>query len=178
MLEQGQVLDPEFKGFHQNTVATYSMWAETFMKKKDWAGAIAIYTWRHYSDLEESASSALRDVRDSNPGYPNPADFSSPSCALSDPTAHNAALRQSTGIIWASRSLTVRTSTNPYTPRTRPPTVAHVCDTDIPAALELLAETDVAAVTAGARIPLDSLVEEGLRPLAERRAPGKILVSP
>jgi hypothetical protein len=33
-------------------------------------------------------------------------------------------------------------------------------------------------VTAGARIPLESLVEEGLRPLAERRAQGKILVSP
>jgi threonine dehydrogenase-like Zn-dependent dehydrogenase len=57
-------------------------------------------------------------------------------------------------------------------------TVAHVCDTDIPAALELLAATDVAAVAAGARIPLDALVEEGLRPLAERRAPGKILVTP
>jgi (R,R)-butanediol dehydrogenase / meso-butanediol dehydrogenase / diacetyl reductase len=57
-------------------------------------------------------------------------------------------------------------------------TVAHVCDTDIPAALELLAATDVAAVTAGARIPLESLVDDGLRPLAERRAPGKILVTP
>ena len=57
-------------------------------------------------------------------------------------------------------------------------TVAHVCDTDIPAALELLAETDVAAVTAGQRIPLESLVEEGLRPLTERRATGKILVTP
>jgi (R,R)-butanediol dehydrogenase / meso-butanediol dehydrogenase / diacetyl reductase len=57
-------------------------------------------------------------------------------------------------------------------------TVAHVCDTDIPAALELLAETDIAAVTTGARIPLDSLVEDGLRALAERRAPGKILVTP
>ena len=56
-------------------------------------------------------------------------------------------------------------------------TVAHVCDSDIPAALQLLATTDVAAVTAGARIPLDSLVEDGLRPLAERRAPGKILVT-
>ena len=56
-------------------------------------------------------------------------------------------------------------------------TVAHVCDNDIPAALQLLATTDVAAVTAGARIPLDSLVEDGLRPLAERRAPGKILVT-
>lgn len=57
-------------------------------------------------------------------------------------------------------------------------TVAHVCDTDIPAALALLAESDVASVTAGPRIPLDELVAEGLRPLAERRATGKILVSP
>jgi len=57
-------------------------------------------------------------------------------------------------------------------------TVAHVCDRDIPAALELLARSDVAAVAAGPRIPLDALVEEGLRPLAERRAAGKILVSP
>ena len=57
-------------------------------------------------------------------------------------------------------------------------TVAHVCDSDIPAALELLASSDVAAVTAGPRIPLEALVEEGLRPLAERRASGKILVTP
>jgi (R,R)-butanediol dehydrogenase/meso-butanediol dehydrogenase/diacetyl reductase len=57
-------------------------------------------------------------------------------------------------------------------------TVAHVCDSDLPAALDLLAGSDVAAVTAGLRIPLEALVEEGLRPLAERRATGKILVSP
>jgi (R,R)-butanediol dehydrogenase / meso-butanediol dehydrogenase / diacetyl reductase len=57
-------------------------------------------------------------------------------------------------------------------------TVAHVCDSDIPAALELLASSDVAAVTAGPRIPLEALVEDGLRPLAERRAAGKILVTP
>ena len=57
-------------------------------------------------------------------------------------------------------------------------TVAHVCDSDIPAALELLAASDVAAVTAGPRIPLDALVEHGLQPLAERRAAGKILVTP
>jgi (R,R)-butanediol dehydrogenase / meso-butanediol dehydrogenase / diacetyl reductase len=57
-------------------------------------------------------------------------------------------------------------------------TVAHVCDSDIPAALELLAGSDVAAVTAGPRISLDALVEDGLRPLAERRATGKILVMP
>ena len=41
-----------------------------------------------------------------------------------------------------------------------------------PAALELLAESAVATVTAGPRIPLDELVAEGLRPLAERRATG------
>jgi (R,R)-butanediol dehydrogenase/meso-butanediol dehydrogenase/diacetyl reductase len=57
-------------------------------------------------------------------------------------------------------------------------TVAHVCDSDIPAALELLAGSDVAAVTAGPTIPLEALVEQGLRPLAERRAAGKILVTP
>jgi threonine dehydrogenase-like Zn-dependent dehydrogenase len=57
-------------------------------------------------------------------------------------------------------------------------TVAHVCDSDIPAALELLAGSDVAAVTAGPLILLDDLVEAGLRPLAERRAAGKVLVSP
>jgi (R,R)-butanediol dehydrogenase/meso-butanediol dehydrogenase/diacetyl reductase len=57
-------------------------------------------------------------------------------------------------------------------------TVAHVCDSDIPAALELLTASDVATITAGPRIPLDALVEQGLRPLAERRAGGKILVTP
>src|SRR5262249_8646377 len=57
-------------------------------------------------------------------------------------------------------------------------TVAHVCDSDIPAALELLQDSDVAAVTAGPLISLDALVEEGLRPLAERRTGGKILVTP
>ena len=57
-------------------------------------------------------------------------------------------------------------------------TVAHVYDSDIPTALELLAASDIAAVTAGPRIPLEALVEEGLRPLAERRADGKILVTP
>jgi (R,R)-butanediol dehydrogenase / meso-butanediol dehydrogenase / diacetyl reductase len=57
-------------------------------------------------------------------------------------------------------------------------TVAHVCDSDIPAALELLAESAVARVIAGPRIPLDQLVAEGLQPLAERRATGKILVTP
>jgi (R,R)-butanediol dehydrogenase/meso-butanediol dehydrogenase/diacetyl reductase len=57
-------------------------------------------------------------------------------------------------------------------------TVAHVCDSDLPAALDLLATTEIASIAAGPRIPLSALVEEGLRPLAERRAFGKPLVSP
>lgn len=56
--------------------------------------------------------------------------------------------------------------------------VAHICDSDIPAALELLAESDVATVAAGPTIPLEALVEDGLRPLAQGRATGKILVAP
>jgi hypothetical protein len=42
----------------------------------------------------------------------------------------------------------------------------------------MLADSDVASVTAGPRIALDELVEQGLRPLAEQRATGKILVTP
>ena len=57
-------------------------------------------------------------------------------------------------------------------------TVAHVYDSDIPAALALLAESDIASVAAGPRIPLEALVDDGLRPLAEQRAEGKILVTP
>jgi (R,R)-butanediol dehydrogenase/meso-butanediol dehydrogenase/diacetyl reductase len=57
-------------------------------------------------------------------------------------------------------------------------TVAHVCDSDIPAALDLLANSDIARLTAGPRIPLDDLVSAGLKPLAERQATGKILVTP
>jgi threonine dehydrogenase-like Zn-dependent dehydrogenase len=57
-------------------------------------------------------------------------------------------------------------------------TVAHICDADIPAALDLLSTTDIASLTLGPRISLDALVEDGLRPLAERRASGKIVVIP
>ena len=56
-------------------------------------------------------------------------------------------------------------------------TAAHVYDSDIPAALELLAASDIAALAAGPRIGLEALVEDGLRPLAEQRAEGKILVT-
>ena len=57
-------------------------------------------------------------------------------------------------------------------------TVAHVCDSDIPDALALLTAGDIASITKGPRIALEALVEDGLRPLAERRAAGKILVTP
>ncbi len=43
ILKRGQSIDPKFKGFHQNTVATFNRWANSFMDKKDWAGAIKIY---------------------------------------------------------------------------------------------------------------------------------------
>lgn len=47
---------------------------------------------------------------------------------------------------------------------------------DLERALDLLATTDLAAQINSVIIPLDSLVEDGLIPLAEGRAPGKILV--
>jgi threonine dehydrogenase-like Zn-dependent dehydrogenase len=56
--------------------------------------------------------------------------------------------------------------------------VAHICDTDIPTALDMLADSDIASVTAGPTIPLEALVEDGLRPLVEGRAAGKILIAP
>jgi (R,R)-butanediol dehydrogenase/meso-butanediol dehydrogenase/diacetyl reductase len=56
-------------------------------------------------------------------------------------------------------------------------TVAHVCDSDIPAALDLLAKSNIAEAVAGPRIALESLVDDGLRPLVERRAAGKIVVA-
>src|SRR5262249_15188578 len=43
VLKQGQALDPAYKGFRQNTLATYDSWADSFMKKNDWNGAIEVY---------------------------------------------------------------------------------------------------------------------------------------
>ena len=51
-----------------------------------------------------------------------------------------------------------------------------VAPIDLPQALKLLTETDVAQRMGPCTIPLDDLVEEGLRPLAEHRTPAKILV--
>jgi (R,R)-butanediol dehydrogenase / meso-butanediol dehydrogenase / diacetyl reductase len=56
------------------------------------------------------------------------------------------------------------------------PANAHVCATDLPRALELLASTDLAERVLGARIPLQRLVPDGLVPLVEATATGKIVV--
>jgi (R,R)-butanediol dehydrogenase/meso-butanediol dehydrogenase/diacetyl reductase len=57
-------------------------------------------------------------------------------------------------------------------------TLAHVCDVDLPESLELLARGELAQTVLDRVIPLDALVEEGIRPLAERTAKGKIVVDP
>jgi (R,R)-butanediol dehydrogenase/meso-butanediol dehydrogenase/diacetyl reductase len=55
-------------------------------------------------------------------------------------------------------------------------TLAHVCDVDLPEALTLLNDQDVAPVVLDRVISLDELVEDGIRPLAEGSARGKIVV--
>lgn len=55
-------------------------------------------------------------------------------------------------------------------------TLAHVCDEDLTEALTVLAGTQLAKTVLGGVIPLSELVEAGLRPLAERKAHGKIVV--
>ncbi|HEY4281087.1 MAG TPA: alcohol dehydrogenase catalytic domain-containing protein [Conexibacter sp.] len=55
-------------------------------------------------------------------------------------------------------------------------TLAHVCDVDLPEALALLASSNLAPTVLDRVIALDDLVEEGIRPLAERTAKGKIVV--
>lgn len=57
-------------------------------------------------------------------------------------------------------------------------TLAHVCDVDLPDALTLLASTDLADVVIDRVIPLADLVDDGIRPLAEGTARGKIVVAP
>lgn len=57
-------------------------------------------------------------------------------------------------------------------------TLAHVCDVDLPESLDLLARTNVAKVVLDRVIPLDLLVDEGIRPLVDRTARGKIVVNP
>ena len=55
-------------------------------------------------------------------------------------------------------------------------TVAHICDSNLPAALEVLAETKLAELVLDHVIPLERIVDEGLVPLAEGRAGGKLVV--
>jgi threonine dehydrogenase-like Zn-dependent dehydrogenase len=56
-------------------------------------------------------------------------------------------------------------------------TNGHVCGTDLPQALDLLATTDIARIVLDRVIPLDAVVDEGLLALAERRAHGKVVVT-
>ena len=55
-------------------------------------------------------------------------------------------------------------------------TLAHVCGEDLAQAVALLAGSALARTVLGDVISLDDLVEGGLRPLAERKARGKIVV--
>ena len=55
-------------------------------------------------------------------------------------------------------------------------TLAHVCGEDLAEAVSVLASTPLARTVLGDVIPLADLVEGGLRPLAERKATGKIVV--
>lgn len=57
-------------------------------------------------------------------------------------------------------------------------TLAHVCSTDLPEALRVLAERPLADIVLDRVIPLADVVENGLRPLAEGTARGKIVVDP
>ena len=55
-------------------------------------------------------------------------------------------------------------------------TIAHVCAVDLPEAIDLLALGPIAEAVLDRVIPLDALVDDGIRPLAERTARGKIVV--
>lgn len=51
-----------------------------------------------------------------------------------------------------------------------------ICAVDLPQALALLSETDLAALLTDRIIPLDALVPDGLEPLARNEVLGKVLV--
>jgi (R,R)-butanediol dehydrogenase/meso-butanediol dehydrogenase/diacetyl reductase len=57
-------------------------------------------------------------------------------------------------------------------------TVAHVCDRNLPAALGLLAQRDLAALLVEKVVPLERAVEDALVPMAEGAARGKLLIDP
>jgi threonine dehydrogenase-like Zn-dependent dehydrogenase len=55
-------------------------------------------------------------------------------------------------------------------------TVAHICDSNLPEALKVLGETELAGEVLGEVVPMTRLVEDAIAPLAEGRAPGKMVV--
>jgi (R,R)-butanediol dehydrogenase/meso-butanediol dehydrogenase/diacetyl reductase len=55
-------------------------------------------------------------------------------------------------------------------------TVAHVCDRNLPAALALLADRDLATLLVEKVVPLERAVEDALVPMAQGAARGKMLV--
>lgn len=55
-------------------------------------------------------------------------------------------------------------------------TVAHVCEANLPAALDLLAQRDLASLLVEKVVPLDRAVEDALVPMAEGAARGKLLI--
>ena len=57
-------------------------------------------------------------------------------------------------------------------------TLAHVCDIDLPESLQIISGSDLASIVLDRVIPLDALVDEGIRPLAEGTASGKIVINP
>jgi threonine dehydrogenase-like Zn-dependent dehydrogenase len=57
-------------------------------------------------------------------------------------------------------------------------TLAHICEQDLPDAVAILTDSDVATRTIEKTIALADLVKHGIRPLVERTARGKILVDP
>jgi len=55
-------------------------------------------------------------------------------------------------------------------------TVAHICDSNLPESLVVLAKTELASEVLGEVVPMTRLVEDAIAPLAEGRAPGKMVV--
>jgi (R,R)-butanediol dehydrogenase / meso-butanediol dehydrogenase / diacetyl reductase len=55
-------------------------------------------------------------------------------------------------------------------------TVAHICDSNLPEALDVLAKTELAAEVLGEVVPMTRLVDDAIAPLAAGTAPGKMVV--
>ena len=55
-------------------------------------------------------------------------------------------------------------------------TLAHVLVDDLGDSLEVLRTTEIFDIVVEKLIPLEKLVDEAIRPLAERRATGKVVV--